>query len=285
MIRAADIIAKFQYALSERWGYIYGAAGGVWTQKQQDAATRDMTKKYGQKWVGCHVADCSGLFSWAFKQLGSYMYHGSDTMFRKYTTSSGELKAGKRTDGQELKPGTGVFTWKAADKKYGHVGLYIGGGLVIEAHGTIKGVIQSKASESRWTHWGELKDVDYSEIIPDPQPAPEPDPHPTLRRGSKGTEVTECQTILLRLGYSLGSCGIDGDFGRTTETAVKEFQRDHQLTADGIVGQKTWAALDKAAGQMDPVPVKNYSVTVHGLTMAAAEALAKKYPDSTIREE
>ena len=169
VISTEALIAKFQYALEHDYGYIWGQAGDLWTATKQKAATRDTTVKYGNKWIGHYVADCSGLFSWAFKKLGSYMYHGSDTMFRKYTTSSGELKKGKRTDGKELLPGTAVFVWKKADKKYGHVGLYIGNGWVIEAASTQSGVIKSKVSASKWTHWGELKGVKYAE--PEPLPA------------------------------------------------------------------------------------------------------------------
>lgn len=161
MINPKDLIAKFQYALDNKWGYIWGTAGIKWTQKQQDEATRQQTKDFGQKWVGKMVADCSGLFSWAFKQLGGYMYHGSNTMYSKYCTANGPLKNGRRTDGHELKPGTALFTGNSTDR--GHVGLYIGDGWVIEAQGTKAGVVKSKASLAKWTWWGELKGVDYGE--------------------------------------------------------------------------------------------------------------------------
>jgi peptidoglycan hydrolase-like protein with peptidoglycan-binding domain len=36
--------------------------------------------------------------------------------------------------------------------------------------------------------------------------------------------------------------GEDGTFGPRTETLVKEFQTEHGLTADGIVGLVTWGA-------------------------------------------
>ena len=169
-IKPADLIAKFKHALDDSWGYIWGTAGEKWTEAKQKAATRDTTVKYGKKWIGHMVADCSGLFSWAFKQLGGYMYHGSDTMYRKYTTACGELKSGKRTDGKTLEPGTAVFVWKPADKKWGHVGLFIGDGYVIEASCTKDGVIKTKVSNSKWTHWGLLKGVDY-DAKPDPIPA------------------------------------------------------------------------------------------------------------------
>lgn len=288
LISTQALIEKFREALDDHWGYICGTAGGVWTQAEQDRATREMTVKYGQKWVGRHVADCSGLFSWAFKQLGGYMYHGSDTMYRKYTTESGTLSNGRRTDGQELKPGTAVFTWKPKDGKYGHVGLYIGNGTVIEAHGTQKGVIASKVSEARWTHWGELKGVDYSGAAPDPQPAPEPEPAklPTIRKGNKNVYVKQMQTMLDKLGYSLGICGIDGDFGTATEKAVKEFQRDHGLSQDGVCGPKTWAALQEAVDRLKPKPAEErYTVTITGLTKEQAEELCRTWKGATSRKE
>jgi hypothetical protein len=110
--------------------------------------------------VGHYVADCSGLFTWAFAQLGGYMYHGSNTMWDRYCTSKGKLKSGKRTDGKELKPGSAVFVLKNGDDR-SHVGLYIGNGEVIEASSTELGVIKSKITNSKWGEWAELKGVDY----------------------------------------------------------------------------------------------------------------------------
>ena len=279
MIETSALIAKFQYAIDNKWGYIWGTAGIKWTAEKQAAATREMTVKYGKKWIGHTVADCSGLFSWAFKQLGGYMYHGSDTMYRKYCTSNGKLSKGKRTDGNTLLPGTAVFTYNSKDGKYGHVGLYIGNGNVIEAEGTIKGVIISKV-DGKWTYWGELKGVNYGDSpAPSPEPTPTPDTKPTLRKGSKGEYVTALQTMLIQKGYSCGSYGADGDFGSATEAAVKAFQSDHGLTVDGVVGKSTWAALESAE------PATKYTVTIPGLTSAKADALLKQYPGSTKTEE
>ena len=293
MIKAGDIIAKFQQALAGKWGYIWGTAGEKWTEAKQKAIEqttdkdRALSRQYGSKWIGHMVADCSGLFNWAFKQLGGYMYHGSDTMYRKYCTNKGELNKGKRNDGAYLKPGTAVFVWNG--KKYSHVGLFIGNGTVIEAMGTINGVTTSKVTASKWTHWGELKGVDYSNSTPVPDPDDGfPDNtgwRPTIRRGNKGADVIECQTMLTRLGYDIGPCGIDGDFGRATEAAVRSFQSDNKLIVDGVVGVMTWDALDKAVAKLNEKPSeKIYSVIIRNLDKAQAEAIANNYPGSEIIE-
>ena len=62
-----------------------------------------------------------------------------------------------------------------------------------------------------------------------------------LKKGSRGIEVMLLQSTLTKLGFSLGA--VDGIFGPRTESAVKRFQRATGLTADGIVGPKTWAML------------------------------------------
>lgn len=298
MITSTDLISKFRYALDNEWGYIWGTAGEKWTaakQKQIEQTTdadRALSREFGKKWIGHMVADCSGLFSWAFKQLGSKMYHGSDTMYRKWCVNHGELSKGKRTDGATLKPGTAVFVWNG--KKYSHVGLYVGDGIVIEAMGTKNGVTTTKVTASKWTHWGELQDVSFEEGgIGEPayyeRPANETqiDGKPTIRKGSKGGNVIELQSALVKLGYGIGPCGIDGDFGSATSAAVEQFQLEHQLTVDGICGPKTWAALEKALEVFDkpaePITI-TYTVMIPGLDLTQAQALAGNYPGAEIVE-
>jgi hypothetical protein len=65
-------------------------------------------------------------------------------------------------------------------------------------------------------------------------------PMPTVQFGNSGVSVRVLQKLLLSSGYGIG---VDGFFGAVTETAVKAFQNQRSLVADGIVGQKTWAEL------------------------------------------
>lgn len=246
MIDAIDLIAKFQFALDDGWGYIWGSSGQTWTQKKQNAATRPQTISYGQKWVGHRVADCSGMFVWAYKQFGKSIYHGSNTIWRQYCSRQGKLRNGQRCDGIALRPGTAVFLLNETGRH--HIGLYIGDGMCIEAKGTKWGVVTSPASH--WDEWGELSAVDYSaypeEVIPMTKP--------TLKKGDRGDEVKTLQEALNTNGYQLT---VDGAFGSKTENAVKDFQNKHKLTADGIVGPKTWEALtaDEAPDWIEDEPV------------------------------
>lgn len=276
MINPSDLISKFQYALDDHWGYIWGQWGGTWTQAKQNAASREMTVKYGSKWIGHRVADCSGLFRWAYSELGEAIAHGSNSIFDRYCSAKGTLKNGKRTDGADLLPGTAVFTGDA--KEHGHIGLYIGNGKVIEAAGTRQGVIKSDVTDSKWTYWGELKAVDYGYPVSSPSTPPTVE-RPTLRRGDKGDAVILLQSELIRLGYPLPKYGIDGDFGKETEMAVKQFQQDNRLTADGVVGPKTWKALDGSEA------MKMYTVTIQHLARHEAEAMVKSYKNASMMEE
>ncbi len=69
---------------------------------------------------------------------------------------------------------------------------------------------------------------------------------PTLQEGSQGPEVTDLQYILKFRGgkgeFDPGST--DGMFGAKTKAAVIKFQKSKNLKADGIVGAKTWQAID-----------------------------------------
>lgn len=84
--------------------------------------------------------------------------------------------------------------------------------------------------------WEAYAKGDHVSIIPSPAP-------PTLKRGDKNEYVKSWQVFLSLHGYDCGPC--DSIFGKRTEQAVKQWQRDHInicKIVDGIIGPNTWAS-------------------------------------------
>jgi hypothetical protein len=135
--------------------------------------------------------------------------------------------------------------------------VYIGGGMMIHCSGTVKKEPLSK----KVTHWAIPKGLNGNVPTTD---------KPTLRRGSSGEYVTLLQTKLIQRGYDLTPYGADGKYGAKTETAVKAFQKDAGLSADGICGRNTWSALDEGKTTL-------YTVTVQHLSRSVAESIVNQY--------
>ena len=135
MIRCDDLIALFQLMYAEHWAYEWGAA------------------RRG-------TVDCSGAFVYAFKQLGGNIYHGSNTIARKYV---GAFQ-------KEPVPGFAAFKWKKTDSdKYKdgrgdfyHIGLVDADGEhVLNAKGTKAGFCRDPVSG--WYSFAPLLAVSYDD--------------------------------------------------------------------------------------------------------------------------
>ena len=77
-----------------------------------------------------------------------------------------------------------------------------------------------------------------------------------LKKNSSGKDVEQAQKALKSLGYDLGEFGkeadgIDGKFGKVTESAVKAFQAANNLKVTGIIDDKTLSVLEKAVGKTE----------------------------------
>lgn len=177
---------------------------------------------------------------------------------------------GELVKGMDLPIGAYVYTGNSSSKP--HIGTYTGDGLVTEAAGSNAGVIQTKLHGGKWKYWSLGKGIQY-DFIPGKETEPVQTKKPTIRKGNKNIYVKEAQLKLIQLGYSLGICGADGDFGHATEDAVKKFQKDYGLTTDGVIGPKTWEALENA----DKPKEKTYTVTIKTKDKALADELVSKY--------
>lgn len=242
------------YNTKPQVGYIWGTRGVLWTKERQAALEkttdpdREMGRKYGKKWIGHIVYDCSGLTSKLAEKLGCKFHHGSNSSYNYDCAYKG-----KKTKGMKIPVGAWVYTGDAS--KHGHIGIVVDDLWVVEAMGTLKGVTRTRIDDKKWTYWGLAKGMKFdfipgkdagapnqpatSESKKDEKPV-ETVCYPTIRRGTKGDLVRKLQQYLAMDGSSLA---IDGIFGPGTQSAVRAFQRKYGLTVDGIVGPQTWGKL------------------------------------------
>lgn len=243
------------------WPYTYGARGGK-------------TTKDG---VTVRTFDCRGFTYWILLQIFGWRLMGVGCT-AQWNNEDNWKEKGTVAEGIPQDTIVCLFYYKK-DEKTGkrtstleHTGFYYNG----ETCECSKGVQYSKTLNKKWEVWGVPACVDGQ--IPVPVP-PDPDKKPTLRKGDAGPYVTLAQTELIQRGYDLGSWGADGKFGVQTEKAVKQFQTDWGLTADGIIGPKTWAMLESTPAKV------LYTVTVPHMSLKDAEALAALYDGAQIIKE
>ena len=202
--------------------------------------------------------DCRGFTRWVLGRVGIKLNGAGCTS--QWNDDSNWVEKGEIKD---LPAGQLACFFHANGKTMEHTGFALDG-QTVHCSGTVK---RGKTTDRGVTHYA----------IPKGLEGMTPDTRPTLRRGSSGEWVTYLQAKLIQLGYDVGSSGADGKFGAKTETAVKAFQKDRGLTADGVVGQKTWAAIDSGVAV-------TYTVTVQHLSKSVAEDIIKVYGGTMTKE-
>ena len=270
------------------WPYVWGAVGAQCTPDKRkyyanrsscpDAEAALTIKKCqalngsGKSCGGCEwypgnrrtlIDDCQGFVKQVCSRVGITFAGGGATSM--WNSAGNWTEKGTRATIPQDR--LCCIFWQGSDgKTMNHIGFYYGG-MMTHCSGTVK----REALSSRVTHWAIPRGLDGTV----------PTDMPTLRRGDRGDYVVELQKDLMTLGYSVGASGADGIFGRNTETAVKAFQSNSGLVADGIVGKRTWAALDEeiAGG------TKLYTVTIPHLAEAQADELIRQYPGAEKKEE
>ena len=189
--------------------------------------------------------DCSGMFVRAYRLQGQRIYHGSNTIWRKHLKDKGPIDSVR-----DLQPGMAVFKWKAEtpskfsdnEGDFCHIGLVTSVNPLRIVHASTEGMqVKVDKKIGKWKYWGILAAAEMPSVE-SASPAVQADERGLLRKGSRGEDVKALQRALRQVGYDLE---IDGIFGRITLECVKSFQGTHGLTRDGIVGPKTWAALEE----------------------------------------
>ena len=198
--------------------------------------------------AGDSCADCVGAIKYAFwSGMGAHgQKYGSNSMPDVSADGLFRLAKAQGCDWGTIetipeKPGIAV-------RFAGHVGYYMGNGVVREWRGYKYGRVDTKLKGRKWTHWYELPFVDYGEKA---QAEARTEAvaglgalgSRLLKQGRRGDDVKLLQELLMELGYELPKHGADGDYGSETVAAVKQFQQDNGLTADGKYGEKSHEAM------------------------------------------
>lgn len=243
-----------EYALAQLgkpyWWGTFGqtANAGLLAAKRQQYpgyyTANDFASQFGQK-----VHDCVGLikgYRWcdtpdsepAYKSVQDVAVSG----LYMSCPESGSI------DTMPDIPGVCVFM-----RDMSHVGVYVGGGEVVEATGHARGVVKTKLAGRGWGLWGKPRWISYETTATPAQPAQTASQSatsaltvtglPLLRYGDKGEFVRSAQLLLIGRGYSCGWCGADGEIGQDTFNAAVAYQRACGLQQDGIIGAQTWARL------------------------------------------
>jgi hypothetical protein len=162
-----------------------------------------------------------------------YTQHGGDTDV--------DDRLGDRAAGARARPTRGRVSHRAVFAVVAVLLLLLFG--VLAAAGLFSGNQRKAAAGSTTStpHASSTPKTTAPVTLPQQVPAL---PAVPLKPGDRGTAVSQLQRALEHVGYSPGT--IDGVYGAATTRTVTHFQQAHGLTADGIAGRQTLAALKRA---------------------------------------
>ena len=161
---ATDLVTYAVHAWESGWGYVWGTYGNVLTESLLAYKVSQYPDGVGNHenfirahWLGGRTTDCVGLikgYSWLSPETMTIDYGthgmpdiGANQMYYS-ATESGTI------DTMPDIPGLAVW-------HDGHIGVYIGGGQVVEAMGTKYGVVKTELAGRGWTHWLKIPYINY----------------------------------------------------------------------------------------------------------------------------
>ncbi len=161
-----DLAAYAVQAWENGWGYVWGTYGNVLTQSLFDYKLQQYPDGVGNyadfirtNWLNRRTADCVGL-------IKGYGWLDAQTLTIRYGTNGMPDYGANQMYGSATESGAmdtmpeiiGLAVWKP-----GHIGVYIGGGYVIEAMGTRYGVVKTELANRNWSGWCKIPYIDYME--------------------------------------------------------------------------------------------------------------------------
>ena len=213
-------------------------------------AMRAYNEGWRYVWGGASegAVDCSGLI---------YSYVGGGARVTEDMLYSSP-ESGNVSDGVPDIPGLGL--WQP-----GHVGVYVGGGMAVDARDEISNVCYQSVSTKSWVMWFKVAGVSYgddagvtnddqSEKTVESKPARQEkkDEFEALRFGSTGSNVNRLQERLKELGY------FDDDtteyFGNVTKGALEAFQKAAGISVTGVYDETTRSALEAGSAPSYQAP-------------------------------
>ena len=161
---AADLVTYAIHAWESGWGYVWGTYGNVLTESLLTYKVSQYPDGVGNhediiraNWLGGRTADCVGL-------IKGYGWLSPETMTIDYGThgmpdiGANQMYYNARESGpiSTMPDIPGLAVWHE-----GHIGVYIGGGQVVEAMGTRYGVVKTELAGRGWTHWLKIPYINY----------------------------------------------------------------------------------------------------------------------------
>ena len=162
---ATDLVTYAVHAWESGWGYVWGTYGNVLTESLLAYKVSQYPDGVGNHenfirahWLGGRTTDCVGL-------IKGYSWLSPETMTIDYGThgmpdiGANQMYYTARESGpiSTMPDIPGLAVWHE-----GHIGVYIGGGQVIEAKGTKNGVVKTELAKRNWTHWLKIPYINYN---------------------------------------------------------------------------------------------------------------------------
>ena len=296
LVSIKTFVKELEAALNRKDGYIMGARGqnprtgyldlsktsvksswkenGYYYTQYNSSQYTTAQRNAALRWrkTATRVWDCNGMAE------GIYELHTGvniDSKARFNYSQWCSVKGSGMIPEKYRVPGAAVF-WSSEPKSNPNAGnihhvayLYkpvkeghpTGDWYIIEAKGVAYGVVQSRLYSRKPNFWGLMtKYYDYSGATEDPAidvPKTSMLGDRVLKNGDEGEDVKQLQTNLIRLGFSCGKWGSDGDFGDSTELAVEEFQKKYNVGKDGVFNKECYEKMMKVLSEDVDAPVEN----------------------------